>query len=104
MPIELDRDVREEAVQSIQRYFSEHMEERIGNIQAGALLSFFLEEIRQAPIVPGYHARIPSPGLLRFHVFVARILQHGLSLAAWPAGYGLRQDAAGHRVVAHPVR
>lgn len=49
MPIELDRDVREEAVQSIQRYFSEHMEERIGNIQAGALLSFFLEEI--GPVV-----------------------------------------------------
>ncbi|MCP1174688.1 DUF2164 domain-containing protein [Ralstonia chuxiongensis] len=49
MPIELDRDVREEAVQSIQRYFTEHMEERIGNIQAGALLSFFLEEI--GPVV-----------------------------------------------------
>lgn len=49
MPIELDRDVREEAVQSIQRYFGEHMEERIGNIQAGALLSFFLEEI--GPVV-----------------------------------------------------
>ncbi|WP_439892921.1 DUF2164 domain-containing protein (plasmid) [Ralstonia sp. 25C] len=49
MPIELDRDVREEAVQSIQRYFSEHMDERIGNIQAGALLSFFLEEI--GPVV-----------------------------------------------------
>ena len=49
MPIELDRDVREEAVQSIRRYFNEHMEERIGNIQAGALLSFFLEEI--GPVV-----------------------------------------------------
>ena len=49
MPIELDRDVREEAVQSIQRYFTEHMDERIGNIQAGALLSFFLEEI--GPVV-----------------------------------------------------
>ena len=49
MPIELDRDVREEAIQSIQRYFDEHMEERIGNLQAGALLSFFLEEI--GPVV-----------------------------------------------------
>lgn len=49
MPIELDRDVREQAVQSIQRYFNEHMEERIGNIQAGALLGFFLEEI--GPVV-----------------------------------------------------
>ena len=49
MPIELDRDVREEAIQSIQRYFDAHMEERIGNLQAGALLSFFLEEI--GPVV-----------------------------------------------------
>ncbi len=49
MPIELDRDVREEAIQSIQRYFNEHMEERIGNLQAGALLGFFLEEI--GPVV-----------------------------------------------------
>ncbi|MFU0418202.1 DUF2164 domain-containing protein, partial [Acinetobacter baumannii] len=49
MPIELDRDTREEAIQSIQRYFTEHLEERIGNIQAGALLSFFIEEI--GPVV-----------------------------------------------------
>lgn len=49
MPIELERDVREQAIQSIQRYFNEHMEERIGNIQAGALLGFFLEEI--GPVV-----------------------------------------------------
>ncbi|WP_104656174.1 DUF2164 domain-containing protein [Ralstonia insidiosa] len=49
MPIELDRDTREEAIQSIQRYFTDHLEERIGNIQAGALLSFFIEEI--GPVV-----------------------------------------------------
>ena len=49
MPIELDRDIREEAIQSIQRYFDTHMEARIGNLQAGALLSFFLEEI--GPVV-----------------------------------------------------
>ena len=45
MTIELPKDVRAEAVQSIERYFEVHMEERIGNIQAGALLAFFLEEI-----------------------------------------------------------
>ena len=43
------RDVREEAVQSIQRYFTEQLDERIGNIQAVALLNFFLEEI--GPVV-----------------------------------------------------
>ncbi|MBR7559197.1 DUF2164 family protein, partial [Mycobacterium tuberculosis] len=42
------RDVREEAVQSIHRYFTEQLDERLGNIQAGALLSFFLEEIGPA--------------------------------------------------------
>lgn len=52
MPIELDRDIRDEAIQSLQRYFTEHMEERIGNIQAGALLNFFLEEIGPRGLQP----------------------------------------------------
>ena len=34
-----------EAVASIERYFDQHMDERIGNIAAGALLGFFLQEI-----------------------------------------------------------
>ena len=45
MTIELPKEIRAEAVKSIERYFEVHMEERIGNIQAGALLAFFLEEI-----------------------------------------------------------
>ena len=45
MTIELPKEVRAEAIKSIERYFEVHMEERIGNIQAGALLAFFLEEI-----------------------------------------------------------
>ena len=45
MSIELSREARQEAVQSIERYFLEHMDEKIGNIAAGGLLSFFLEEI-----------------------------------------------------------
>ena len=45
MTIELAKDVRAEAIKSIERYFEVNMEERIGNIQAGALLAFFLEEI-----------------------------------------------------------
>ncbi|ASL45461.1 hypothetical protein bAD24_I18475 [Burkholderia sp. AD24] len=49
MAIELDKDVRKEAIASIQRYFRQDMENEIGNIQAGALLGFFLEEI--APVV-----------------------------------------------------
>jgi uncharacterized protein (DUF2164 family) len=45
MPIELNKDARSEAIKSIERYFQENMEERIGNIAAGALLGFFVEEI-----------------------------------------------------------
>lgn len=45
MPIEIPREERKEAIASIERYFREHMEEPIGNVAAGGLLSFFLEEI-----------------------------------------------------------
>lgn len=45
MPIELDRDQKSEAIRSIERYFQDEREERIGNLAAGALLNFFLEEI-----------------------------------------------------------
>ena len=45
MTIELPKETRAEAIKSIERYFDVNMEERIGNIQAAALLAFFLEEI-----------------------------------------------------------
>ncbi|MDP3760141.1 MAG: DUF2164 domain-containing protein [Ramlibacter sp.] len=45
MAIELSREIRAEAVASIERYFRENMEEKIGNIAAGALLGYFLEEL-----------------------------------------------------------
>ena len=45
MTIELTKEVRADAIASIQRYFEKNMEEPIGNIAAGALLGFFLEEI-----------------------------------------------------------
>jgi uncharacterized protein (DUF2164 family) len=49
MTIELTKEDHNQAVESLQRYFAENMEEPIGNVTAGALLSFFLEEI--APCV-----------------------------------------------------
>ena len=45
MSIELSKEDRQQAVASIERYFRENMEERIGNVAAGGLLSFFLDEI-----------------------------------------------------------
>ena len=49
MTIELTKEARTEAIASIERYFLENIEERIGNIAASALLSYFLEEI--GPII-----------------------------------------------------
>jgi uncharacterized protein (DUF2164 family) len=45
MAIELTKEDRLQAIASIERYFRENMEEKIGNIAAGGLLSFILEEI-----------------------------------------------------------
>ena len=49
MAIEISREHRQQAIASIERYFRENMEEKIGNIAAGALLGYFLEEL--GPIV-----------------------------------------------------
>jgi uncharacterized protein (DUF2164 family) len=48
MAITLSKEIRTQAITSIKRYFAENMEEKIGNIAAGALLGFFLEEIGPA--------------------------------------------------------
>ena len=45
MAIEISKEVRQQAISSIERYFQENMDEKIGNITASALLSFFVEEI-----------------------------------------------------------
>lgn len=43
--IELSREARAQAVASLERYFEQEHDQRIGNIAAGALLSFFIEEV-----------------------------------------------------------
>lgn len=45
MPIQLPKEIHKQAVASIERYFREHMDEPIGNVAAGGLLGFLLEEI-----------------------------------------------------------
>ena len=49
MAIELERAQRDQAVASLQRYLEAELDEHVGNLAAGALLGFFLEEI--APLV-----------------------------------------------------
>jgi uncharacterized protein (DUF2164 family) len=45
MEIELSKEARAQAVASIERWFKENADEPIGNIQAAALLKFFVAEI-----------------------------------------------------------
>ena len=49
MALDISPEQRQEAIASIERYFRENLEEKIGNIAAGALLGYFLEEL--GPIV-----------------------------------------------------
>ena len=54
MPISLANDTKAQAIASIRRYFSEQLEQEIGDLQAGLFLDFVLKEI--APSV--YNAAI----------------------------------------------
>ncbi|MBO0860618.1 MAG: DUF2164 domain-containing protein [Chloracidobacterium sp.] len=45
MAIELPKEAKQNAINSIQKYFEANLEERIGNLEANALLKFILEEI-----------------------------------------------------------
>ncbi|MHB1333279.1 MAG: DUF2164 domain-containing protein [Sulfuriferula sp.] len=49
MTIEISKETRKDAIESIQQYFQENMDEKIGNLAADALLDYFLEEL--GPIV-----------------------------------------------------
>lgn len=53
MSIEISKEARNQATDSIERYFNENLgeyiEDKIGNIAAGALLDFFLAEV--GPVV-----------------------------------------------------
>ena len=45
MDIQLAKEARAQAVASIERWFKENADEPIGNVQAAALLNFFIAEI-----------------------------------------------------------
>jgi uncharacterized protein (DUF2164 family) len=48
MTIDLSPQARADAIASMRRYFQENMPEPIGDLPAGLLLNFFLEEIGPA--------------------------------------------------------
>ncbi len=45
MSIELTKEAKQNALESLQKYFEVNLEEPLGNLAAGALLGFILEEI-----------------------------------------------------------
>jgi uncharacterized protein (DUF2164 family) len=47
-PIEISKQVRADAIASLQRYFEENMSEPLGDLPASLLLNFFLEEVGPA--------------------------------------------------------
>src|SRR5579862_3691184 len=46
--IELSKEIRSDAITSIQRYFQENMPEPVGNMAASLLLNYFVEEVGPA--------------------------------------------------------
>ena len=49
MTIEISKEARKDAIESILRYFEQNMDEKIGNVAADGLLRYFLEEL--GPVV-----------------------------------------------------
>ena len=45
MPVDISKQSRADAIASIQRYFEENCPEPIGDLPAGLLLQFFVEEV-----------------------------------------------------------
>ena len=45
MAIQLSAEARKQAIASIRRYLDEHLETEVSDLQATALLNFFLEEL-----------------------------------------------------------
>lgn len=45
MTIELSKEAKQTALESLQKYFAENMDELLGNLAGGALLNFIFAEI-----------------------------------------------------------
>lgn len=86
MSIELPRDARQQAIASIERYFEEELDQRIGNIAAGALLGFMVEEI--GPLIYNQAVREAQERLLE------RVQELDIEFHEDELQYWRRRDAA----------
>jgi len=89
MTIEISTEASKAAITSIQRYFSENLDEEIGSLAAGALLGFFLQEI--APVV--YNQAV-ADAQARLQ---ARVMELDVEVYEEPFQYWIRQGRAGKR-------
>jgi uncharacterized protein (DUF2164 family) len=81
MGVEIPKQARADAVASIERYFQEQLDQRIGNIAASALLGFFLEEV--GPLVYNQAVADVQERLLQ-RVEELDIELHQDAFAYWP--------------------
>ena len=65
MTIQLQKDVHAQAISSIERYFRENRQEKIGNVGAGGLLGYFVEEIAPPAAAPARALDPAASHLLR---------------------------------------
>lgn len=89
MAIELPKDVRDEAIRSIQRFCDENFEEPVGNLAAGALLGYFLTEI--GPVI--YNQAVADVQ----ERLSARVAEVDLEVYEEPFQYWRTQGAGGTR-------
>lgn len=87
MTVELSKEDRHQAIASIERYFLKERDEKIGNLAAGALLGFFLEEIG-----PSVYNRGVADTQERIHV---RVNEVDFEVHEDEFGYWKKFDKAG---------
>jgi uncharacterized protein (DUF2164 family) len=87
MPVSLSDDATAMAVASIRRYFMEHLEQELGDLQARLLLEFVLKEI--GPSV--YNAAIADAQIwMRDRVADLESVCYAPEFTYWPRGTGRR--------------
>lgn len=89
MTIEISPEASKAAVTSIQRYFSENMDEEIGSLAAGALLAFFLKEI-----APSVYNQAVADAQARLQ---ARVMELDVEVYEDEFQYWVKQGRSGKR-------
>ena len=86
MAIEIPKEAKQQAISSIERYYQENMDEQIGNLRAGTLLSFFVEEI--GPVIDNMAVAEVQERLQN------RVMEIDLEVNANPFQYWRKYDQA----------